>query len=193
MKRTVIIALLLLCVCGTAWAQKKPNVIGAPVYYDTSGNVIGQTMPADSVYHRPKHHFRNRLEDEYNSFFFEFQSQLGERDLAAGLQLAWLPKRWGFTCSVRSGLRTPYFSVGPALRLSDCGTFMDWHLYGGLVIDGNYCPGAEVGFRMAGKRTDLGFAWSSFSLGAGYVNRQSYVTFGLSLSLMPEVFFFFLL
>lgn len=192
MKRLVVIVLLLFS--GTLWAQSGRNVIGAPVYYDTLGNVIGQDAPKDSLYHRPKHHFRNRLEDEFNSLFFELQSQFGGNDLAVGLQGAWLPKRWGFYGSVRSGLRYPYFSVGPALRLSDCGNTIDWHLYGGFVMGGNIRrPGAELGLRMAGKRNDLGFAWSSFSVGAGYLDRQGYITFGLSLSLMPEVLFFLLL
>ena len=58
------------------------NVLGAPVYYDTLGNVIGQTVPADSFYHRPKHHFRNRLEDHFSAFFLEGQLMTGSRDMA---------------------------------------------------------------------------------------------------------------
>lgn len=186
MKRLVFIGLLLCC--STIWAQNNRNVLGAPVYYDTLGNVIGQTAPADSIYHLPKHHFYNRLENDYNSFFFEFQTMVGGHDLALGLQGTWLPQRWGLYMTGRSGLEHSYLAVGPALRLSDCGNIIDWQLYGGFVLEGNRYPGAELGLRMAETRNRSGFAWTSFSLGAGYVNRQGYFTFGLSLSLMPEVF-----
>ena len=163
------------------------NVLGAPVYYDTLGNVIGSSTPADTLYRRPRHHYLNRLEDEYNNFFLEMKSLVGT-DLAVGCQLAYVPNRWGIYCAGLTGFRYGYFTAGPVLRMSDCGDFFDWQLFGGLTV--SHRPGAELGFRMAGPRSEGGFAWTSFSMSLGFANNDPYFTVGLSLSLAPEVLFF---
>lgn len=164
------------------------NIIGAPVYYDTLGNVIGSSNANDSLYRRPKHHYLNRLEDEYNNIFLEFGILAGN-DFALGAQMAYVPKRWGAYCGGYFGMRHEYFTVGPVLRLSDCGDFLDWQLFGGLTVSRR--PGAELGFRLAGPKTNDGFAWTSFTMAAGYANRSPYFSLGLSLSLTPQLFFLF--
>ena len=208
MKRILLIALLMLS--GALYAQttdsssvggrvlgdeprertpRERNVLGAPVYYDTLGNIIGQTPSGDGFYHRPRHHFRNRLDSEYNSFFFETELLFGHNDAAFGLQLTWLPTQWGLYGSALRGINHYYFTFGPALRLSDCGDYLDWQLYGGLVATRR--PGFEVGFRLAGPRSRSGFSWTSLSVGGGYANRQGYMTIGFSLAIMPEMLFLF--
>ena len=202
MKRLVFIGLLLLG-CSTAWCQttdstgrtlgdspqlrrsRAQNVIGTPVYYDTLGNVIGQKAPDDSLYHRPKHHFHNRLENDFCSVFLEGQTRFSSNDVAVGCQLAWVPRRWGVYGSGMVGVRYGYFSAGPVWRMSDCGNWIDWQLYGGLVVSRQ--PGAEIGLRMGSPKLWGDFCWSSVSFNWGYVNGASYVTLGLSLTLTSIV------
>ena len=181
MKRLSIIVLLLLLGSVGAWAQNRGgNVLGAPVYYDTLGNVIGQSAPADSLYHRPKHHFHNRLENDFSSVFVECNYQFGSRDFAIGGQVAWVPQRWGFYSGIQGGVRQGYFTVGPVARLSDCGSWIDWQMYAGMVVSRRV--GAEVGFRMGAPRMWGDFCWSSATCAVGYVNGYSYFKLGLSLT-----------
>ncbi|MBQ8702985.1 MAG: hypothetical protein IJ524_01255 [Bacteroidales bacterium] len=178
-KRLVFIGLMLLS--GALWAQSNRNVLGAPVYYDTLGNVIGQSAPADSFYHRPKHHFLNRLEDDFSAFFLEGQMMLGGRDMAIGGQFAYVPRRWGAYVGGNLGFQGGYLKAGPVWRMSDCGNDIDWQLYAGV----NICrhPGAEIGLRMGAPRLWGDFCWTSYSMTVGYANRSAYLTLGFSLSL----------
>ena len=200
MRHTFFLAVFMLC-C-TAWAQVEPapdsprplpgdhprtaqkrarNVLGAPVYYDTLGNVLGQAAPADSFYHRPKHHFRNRLEDEFCSFFLEGQLQMGEDDMAVGAQLAYVPQRWGGYLGGNLGVFGNYVKVGPVWRVSDCGSDIDWQLFAGV----NLCrhPGGELGLRMAAPRLWGSFCMTSYSMTFGYANNMCYLSLGFSLTL----------
>lgn len=186
MKRLVIIAVLLVC-CVPVWAQRERNVLGAPVYYDTLGNIIGQRDSTDTLYHRPRHHFHNRLENEYCSVFLEGQTLFSHNDMALGGQLAWVPRRWGVYGSALVGFGHGYFSAGPVWRMSDCGDEIDWHLFGGLVF--SRTVGCELGIRMGSPKLWGDFCWSSFSLSMGHVNGASYVALGFSLTLATIVGF----
>lgn len=199
MKRLLFFGMLLLC--SAAWAQtadsvawgralgdepqerrsRERNVLGAPVYYDTLGNVIGQPAPADSFYRRPKHHFRNRLEDDFSAFFLEGQLMMGSNDMALGGQVAYVPQRWGAYVGGAMGFMGAYVKAGPVWRLSDCGNDIDWQLFAGV----NICRhlGAEIGLRMGAPRMWGNFCWTSYSMSVGYANRMSYITLGFSLSL----------
>ena len=181
MKRLLVITMLL-TVCATGvWAQRSGgDVIGAPVYYDTLGNVIGSTAPADSFYHRPKHHYFNRMEDEFSSVFLEGAVLFAENDMAVGGQVAWVPRHWGVYCGGLAGIMYQYFTVGPVARLSDCGNRIDWQMYAGMVVSRRM--GGEIGFRIAMPRQWGDFCWTSASFAAGYVNRYAYFTLGLSLT-----------
>ena len=186
MKRLVIIAMLLLCSGVTAWAQRpERNLIGMPVYYDTLGNIIGQDAPKDSLYHRPKHHFHNRLENEFCSVFLEGQTRL-ERNMSLGAQMAWVPQRWGIYGSGCISRDRCNFSVGPVLRLSDCGDWIDWQLYGGLSSS-FLALGAEMGVRVASPKLWGDFCWTSFSLTVGHIHETNYVALGFSLTLTSFV------
>ena len=110
------------------------NILGAPVYYDTLGNRLGETHATDSLYRRPKHHYMNRLESEFHSFFLEYSTLFTSYDVAIGAKLSYVPQRWGFYGSLMAGINHAYVTLGPVLRLSDCGDIVDWHLYGGFHI-----------------------------------------------------------
>ena len=182
MKRLIILLVLMLSV--TAWAQntnRNRNVLGAPVYYDTLGNVIGKTSPGDTVAHLPKHHYFNRLSNEFNAFFFEMEGLFGNNDLALGFNFTYLPERWGVYGSLLGGINHSYFSVGPALRLSDNGSLLDWHLYGGVMLSNHL--GGELGFRVALPKRDGRFCWESVSIGGGVIGRHPFFTCGLSLEI----------
>lgn len=166
----------------------KANVLGAPIYYDTLGNVIGSQTPHDTFYHRPKHHFLNRLDYHFSSCFFEPIGMLGH-DAAVGLSFSYLPRRWGFYTTGMAGFRHGYVSAGPALRLSECGDAIDWHLYGGMTFSRHF--GAEIGMRIASTANPGGFCWTSFSMGIGYINQGAYVTFGLGMALSPSLLLLF--
>lgn len=182
MKRLILLLILMLSVVAVAQSpSRNRNVLGAPVYYDTLGNVIGQTQPGDTVAHLPKHHYFNRLSNEYNAFFFELEGLLGNNDMAIGFNFTYLPERWGIYGSLLGGLSHGYASLGPALRLSDNGDMLDWHLYGGVMVSNHL--GGELGLRMAAPRRDGRFCWESLSIGVGMVGRHPFLTCGLSLEI----------
>lgn len=164
------------------------NILGAPVYYDTLGNRLGETHATDSLYRRPKHHYMNRLESEFHSFFLEYSTLFTSYDVAIGAKLSYVPQRWGFYGSLMAGINHAYVTLGPVLRLSDCGDIIDWHLYGGFALSRRL--GSEIGIRIASAESDE-FCWTSLSMGLGYVNHHSYFTIGLSLSLLPNMLFIF--
>lgn len=169
--------------------KAERNVLGSPVYYDTLGNVIGSGQ-ASAEYHRPRHHFRNRLEDEFSSVFFECNAMITEFDMAVGGTLTVLPRRWGAYATGRVGFAHGYLAAGPALRLSDCGDNVDWHLFGGLAY--SHTLGGELGLRLAFPDGGGTFCWSSVMMSVGYVNQNLYVSAGLSLGLSPSIFMWFL-
>ena len=119
MKRILVTAVLLL-LAGVAVAQKPAgdrNVLGAPVYYDTLGNVRGSKASSEGKVTLPKHHYFNKLSNDYNSMFLELDGWFGG-DIALGGSFTWLPERWGFYGKGLLGARSNYFAAGPALRLS---------------------------------------------------------------------------
>lgn len=202
MKRLVLIVMLLLAL--PAWAQTQDsvraesreidggqrqqdvsegNVLGAPVYYDTLGNIRG--TESDGVSRLPRHHYFNRLSNKYSNTFFEVLGMVGTGDIGIGLSFCYLPERWGGYGSLITGVRRDYFSFGPALRLSDYDDPLDWHLYGGFVVSRHL--GCEVGIRMALPRRNSNFSWESASMGAVFVNGHGFITCGLSIEFAAMV------
>ena len=162
--------------------KKEPNVLGAPVYYDINGNVKGSEKPSH-IYHRPKHHYLNNLNDRYYTFFLEGELLAGRHDHALGANFTYLPKRWGFYTSVLAGGRHTYLSLGAALRLSGYESSVDWQLYGGIGGGGNHL-GGEIGLRLALRRNYGEFCWTSLSTGYANYGGYGFLTFGASLDLM---------
>ena len=169
----------------TKSASREANLLGAPVYYDLNGNVIGATNPSP-VYHRPKHHYLNNLNDRYCSIFTEGEVLDGSTDKAFGLNFTYLPKRWGAYGSALIGVNHDYLSVGPALRLSGYESYMDWQLYGGLMLGGR-SVGGEVGIRLASAKSDSEFCMTSVSLGCAIVGGHSFITFGASVEILALI------
>ncbi len=106
---------------------------------------------------------------------------VGEKDIAAGGQFAYVPKRWGGYVAGNLGYEGPYLKIGPVWRLSDCGNGIDWQFYAGA----NICrrPGGEIGFRMAAPRLWGDFCMTSYSMSLGYANDMCYISLGFSLTL----------
>lgn len=203
MKRLCIIVMLLLG--ASAWAQapvqdstgskgreldgkesrnRERNLIGVPVYYDTLGNVIGSEASRQGIANLPRHHYFNRLSNDYCSWFVETDGWFGG-DVALGGNCTYLPERWGFYGKGLWGVRRNYASAGAALRLSDCGDAFDWQMYGGVVVSTR--PGVEVGFRMAAPRHNSAFCWESMTVGMAQVGRSTFFTFGMSLGITATV------
>lgn len=168
---------------------KEANVLGAPVYYDLNGNVLGERRvasgktPADGVYHRPKHHYLNSLDNRYSSIFVEGELLMGSSNVGVGANLTVLPNRWGGYGSAVFGVDGSHFSLGPALRLSGPESSMDWHLYCGVVL-GERHLGAEGGLRMALPKVRGEFCWTSVSMGVLALNGDVCMTFGVSLDML---------
>ena len=182
MKR-VLATVVLLLFAGVVAGQKPANsrnVLGAPVYYDTLGNVRGEASPGGTA-HLPKHHYLNRLSNDYCSLVLEMDGWFGG-DVAVGGSVTWLPERWGFYGKGLFGSRSNYFSAGPALRLSGYGGNLDWHLYGGVVVSSRL--GGELGLRMALPKRRGAFCWESLSIGMAQVGRRTFFTCGMSLELV---------
>lgn len=166
----------------TAVNRKEANILGAPVYYDANGNVCGSDNTS-SVYHRPKHHYLNNLDDRYCTFFAEGEVLNGGSDLAFGLNFTYLPERLGAYGSLMAGINRNYLSVGPALRLSGYESTLDWHLYGGLMFAGR-SVGGEVGLRVAVPYRRSEFCFWSASMGCAIVGRHAFMTVGASFDIL---------
>ena len=163
----------------------EANVLGAPVYYDINGGVRGGRVASDGRYHRPKHHYLNNLGYYFDSYFVEMEGMFGDDELAMGGSFTYLPDRWGAYGSALVGINHDYLSVGPAVRLSQEGSFIDWHLYGGVMI--GQTLGGELGMRWAVPSRKGSFSWSSGSMGLVVVDGRSYLTVGLSLEIAALV------
>lgn len=165
---------------GGQRSHREQNVLGAPIYYDTLGNVIGSEESRQGIPRLPKHHYFNRLSNDFCTWFFELDGWIGG-DLAIGGSLTYLPEQWGVYGKGMLGFRSNYASVGPVWRLSDCGASFDWQLYGGVVV--GHRLGAEMGLRMALPRRNSSFCWESFSVGVAQVGSRTFFTCGMSMEL----------
>ena len=168
--------------------QRESNVLGAPVYY----NIDGSLRTADNThgnpraeYVRPRHHWRNTLDSQFNTYFCEVEGMLGMGDVALGFNFTCLPERWGVYGSLLAGMNHNYATLGPVLRLSDYDDACDWHLYGGIMVGDGI--GGEVGLRIAADKRTGSFGWFSGSMGMAIIDGESYVTMGLSLELTAIV------
>ncbi len=176
-------------VIGAQPAPRRPkgeaNIIGAPVYYNQDGSVRGSRQPAPPSRRggrpaMPEHHYLNNVGLNFNSVFLEVEAAMGHRS-ALGLNLTYLPERWGVYGSALFGPRRQYYSIGPAVRLSGRQSSVDWHLYSGLTFGRRL--GGEIGFRVAAPSRGHEFCWTSASLGMAVIDGNSYLTLGLSLEL----------
>jgi hypothetical protein len=166
--------------------RREANILGTPVYYDANGNVRGSANTS-SVYHRPKHHYLNNLSDRFCSIFAEGKILNGSYNDALGLSFTYLPERWGGYGSLMIGTDyRQYVSLGPALRLSDYDSSIDWQLFGGFITN-FHTAGAEVGLRMATAQHHSEFCWTSASMGVAIVGEKPYLTFGASFDIIALV------
>lgn len=162
--------------------KREANVLGAPVYYDANGDVVGSGKSSDT-YHRPKHHYLNDLGRRFCSVFLEGELLAGRHDVGLGGNITYLPKRWGFYASALGGSRHTYLTAGAALRLSHPSAGLDWQLYCGVGGGGRHL-GGEIGVRMALPKRNGKFCWTSASLGYANFGGYGFFTAGLSLDMM---------
>ncbi len=170
----------------------EANILGAPIYYDSTGRAYGTGEAATRTVHLP--HFDETLHpveiDRFNHYFFELELIGTVQNVAVGFNFTYLPKRVGVYGSALFGRGTQYYSLGAALRLSDRATSLDLHLYGGATW--HHTLGAEAGIRIAETaRPDYRFAWRSASIGWARFNGRNYLTLGLSLELAALVSWLF--
>ncbi len=175
----------------------EENLIGAPVYYDRNGNIVGAEKQHQG-YKRPKHHYRNNVGLNFNSFFVETEALIGHNS-AIGISFTYLPQRIGVYGKVFLSKGNEYYNLGAAARLSGVDSRWDWHLYGGIILNNGFATpskintttdfsrhlhiGGEIGFRMASPSKRGEFCWTSVSMGLATVNGYSYLTVGLSLEI----------
>ncbi|MBQ9638273.1 MAG: hypothetical protein IJV22_01780 [Bacteroidales bacterium] len=118
---------------------------------------------------------------DYSIYFLECKMLVGMDDIAAGLQFAWVPKRWGGYLSYMWGNFYNWKSVGVAVRPSMELSAVDWHLYGGLAIGGTL--GYELGMRFSAANTGTHFSWLCGSISTIRSRGTCFFTIGLSLDL----------
>ena len=162
----------------------EENILGAPIYYDSTGHAYGTGELSTRNVHLPYPNATlHPVEiDNFNHFFFEIEVIGRHRNAAVGFNFTYLPRRVGVYGSALFGHYTQYFSLGAALRLSSSSCRLDWQLYGGATWNSRL--GAEAGLRIAETaRKDGRFAWNSTSLGWALFNGRHYLTLGLSLQL----------
>lgn len=166
----------------------EENILGAPIYYDSTGHAYGTGEPATRSVYLPHGDeglipLPSRERDHFNHYFFECEILTSSyRTAAAGFNITYLPKKVGIYGSLLfSAPRRPYISLGPAFRLSGNSSPLDVHLYCGLTWSRTL--GAEAGLRFAETARNGEFAWRSGSIGWANFNGHNYLTLGLSLEL----------
>lgn len=160
----------------------EANILGAPIYYDSTGRAYGTGEQSSRIVHLP--HFGETLRpveiDNFNHFFFELKSIFKYHNGALGFNFTYLPRKVGVYGSALFNNRNQYFSLGAALRLSSASCRTDWQLYGGATF--SHSLGAEAGIRIAETSRNEGrFAWRSGSMGWALFNGHHYFTLGISL------------
>lgn len=165
----------------------EANILGAPIYYDSTGHAYGTGEPASRSVYLPHGDdvltpVTPRERNYFNHFFFECELLTTYHATAAGVNLTYLPKHVGIYGSLLFGTtRRPYCSLGAALRLVGNTSPFDVHLYGGITWSRTL--GAEVGLRFAEPARNGLYAWRSGSIGWANFNGHNYLTIGLSLEL----------
>ena len=174
------------------YKPSEPNLLGAPVYYDLNGNVIGSGERSDSP-HLPAHHYLNDRSLHFNEWFVEVENLIGLAGYALGASVTYLPDRFGGYGKVMTFKDLSVFAAGVSTRLSGIGCSLDWHLYGGLLFGvmrekdallRTPAWGGELGFRIASRVDDNRFCWNSASMGMAVLNGKSYLTIGLGLEIV---------
>lgn len=183
--KKILLSLVLVILAGTAMSQ---NVIGDPVYYTDStqyrpGHGMGYNQPSYHPYRQNQpqrlHHVRNT---DVNRWFVETKMMLGELDGALGVDVAFVPEKWGVYGSSLWGNRYDWISCGGIYRITEPGRSRDWQLYGGLVFGPTM--GSELGIRVAFDNFGAnGFSWWSASLGMANVAGYGFINVGLSIGL----------
>lgn len=161
----------------------EANILGAPIYYDSTGHAYGTGEPASRVAHLPHGEVLHPVEiDVFNHYFFELEVMAHYRNAAVGFNFTYLPRRVGIYGSILFGSYSQYYSLGAALRLSANSHRIDWQLYGGATWHNTL--GAEAGIRLAGTARDNDrFAWRSGSLGWALYNGRHYLTVGVCIEI----------
>ena len=171
----------------------EANILGAPIYYDSTGHAYGTGEPATRTVHLPYPGTTlHPVEiDNFNHFFFEIEGIGRYRNGALGFNFTYLPRHVGVYGSALFGNHNRYFSLGAALRLSSATCRVDWQLYGGATMSRSL--GAEAGIRIAETADPSGgrFAWKSVSMGWALYNGRSYLTVGLGLEIATLISYFF--
>lgn len=202
MKRHFLLLMLLFVGVGFAWGQSPRNPRAPEGYHPVEANedvVIGgtddisfdQSVPLNG--NNTVNHMLGRsiYSNPYSRYFLEWEGLFSEYGLALGMHFAYLPKRWGFYCSLLplemsvSQYTTSWASFGAVLRPIIEPAGIDWHIYTGPAFGrGN---GWEIGTRIAAAHQNTQFSWLSGSIGTMFVGGRSYFTIGLSILLSPSV------
>lgn len=169
---------------GHSKKSSDANIIGSPRYFDGEGD-------ESEEYRRPRGGAMRYFGHDFCSVFGETMFMTGFHDSGLGLQLAYVPEKWGGYGTYIYGRHHDWFSLGAVWRLSEPWSNTDFQLYAGANYGHGYgygyhrSLGYELGMRLAVTQSvNWGsFCWTSLSLGVMRNAGHSYLTVGLSLDL----------
>ena len=195
MKRLLLLpALLLMAAMAMAQAPQTTDTVPAgtaqPAAQTDQGDakrssVIDQDGWTGDYYLYNSYHAnrKNHGFDEFSVAFLELGVMGGWHQGAIGLNLAYVPNRWGGYAEGYIGSSFNTLNVGGVLRLMDDSHLLDWQLYGGLCAA--HAPGLQLGMRLSSKQNAMqrSFSWWSLSGSSIWVGGERYFTAGLSIGL----------
>lgn len=200
--KKILLAVALLLLTSTMWAQSDSTITSGIAQDDTS---TYQEVHYKAPNRNPIYYFGS----PFASHFAELNFMLGSDDMGIGLTYAYLPEVWGGHITGMVGFRARWLMLGADYRLSKPWTKSDWHLYGSFgyrhgALNGSllsstpkdqmgFKPAAEVGIRLGRIPSWGSFCLSSASLGLLTDFNNVYVTFGFSTSFALLASTFFLL
>lgn len=187
MKHLLLMPTLLLLMTTAALAQtpQATDTLRATHQPADTSTIISNDGWTGDYYLYNSHHDNTQRHsfDEFSVAFLELGVMGGWHQSAVGLNLAYVPSRWGGYVEGYMGSKFNTLNLGGVMRLMDDSHRLDWQLYGGLCIAN--APGLQLGTRLSSQHNTMqkSFSWWSVSGSSIWMGGERYITIGLSIGL----------
>jgi len=190
--KKILLAIAAMIMCSELSAQSDSTAMNGQPSADSiqlstthlrgadSHNISTDSVPMEEVRKLSRRQQMKYFGHDFSSWFCEVKYLYGQRDIAIGLNLSYVPNILGVYGTFMNGVNAYWGSAGVVYRFSRIDSRIDCQAYAGFVAGYGY--GAEVGLRIARvNRRHRAFSWVSLSVGAAITNYGSFLNCGLSL------------
>lgn len=195
MKHLIIILGLILA-STQLWAQvdsvqaKSMEMASDSAFMQQAAQDYEDPSLEEPEYRTPRRNVIYYFGSSFAEHFADVKCMIGADDVGIGLNYTFIPEVWGFNVTGYDCFDSRWALIGFNYRLSKPWQTCDWQVYGDLGM-GYYhnpymgpglVPALEAGIRL-GRSSNRAFGHYSGTLGVLTDLHQTYVTFGLSLTL----------